>query len=896
MNSFCRTAAAVLLALTAVLPTVLAEDEQSKPATISATAIPIDPAQIEQWIEQLGMPSYRVRQEAFVSLWKAGPQAAPMIERVAKGDDLSVASAAKWLLLLQRLGSQADVGDAIRNLGFIQAGDLQTILRLARDKRWSQVLGMLELLNDDQRTALVSDVPGVASAVLISLALQDNQEALVPTLIDYVYPPLQAASIRVLWEQAGIPFEPSRAKNPVTDPFVSVFQLEWQGDVDKAVRQARETVDDELATFILQRNFRWEELVKLLPTPPTEGIENATTQQLDDITRYIMLNDWLDRSDVAEAGRQVLAKTKSQDSLALGSALIATGQVQAGAQTIQTQNPDMAFRIFQTNGDVNGALASVGLEALDEATFSAWMDSHTQIDPRSENTNANFSAVASVGILLNQLGRKEEEQKIIDALVRIADAEFAQDNSRWEMLLRIWSFYDQREHVLTYLAQLLDRGVDRDVMDSLIEPNFATLEQTAPEILRYLKRTSNGGSWRDALNELEMLENASLPERLRGSEQFEKLTEAVLSNSSSARQRLQFANLPESDFDRESYTELIAQLANNLGFLEIAEKLQRSILYASPLYAQLIAARGRLEGGELVLGRIFTLRFPNRTWMGLQRADWLRQLGRIDEADQARRHALMIPCNDLSNARQLRDLGMKSDEILLTEHIFRTCQPNLDRNRFSLNELNLAAEQLASLIEENEPGRAANLYRTAQYDLSSFPRFLATPILQMEAEQLCLTRQAIAAKDQAKADKHFRRAFDLRRTNIDAAIKMVPLAEKAFGKEFADQWYQLHLEQHQKHLEQWPGDAMFHNNMAWLMSCLKRDLDEALRHSEKAVELKKNESTYLDTLAEVEFARGNVDRAIEIAMQCCSLNGLQKHYREQLTRFSAAKSQASQPN
>ena len=73
-----RTAFEILLALAAILPTVLAEDEQSKPATISATAIPIDPAQIEQWIEQLGMPSYRARQEAFVSLWKAGPQAAPI--------------------------------------------------------------------------------------------------------------------------------------------------------------------------------------------------------------------------------------------------------------------------------------------------------------------------------------------------------------------------------------------------------------------------------------------------------------------------------------------------------------------------------------------------------------------------------------------------------------------------------------------------------------------------------------------------------------------------------------------------------------------------------------------------------------------------------------------------
>ncbi|MEZ6106949.1 MAG: hypothetical protein R3B96_12730 [Pirellulaceae bacterium] len=56
-------------------------------------------------------------------------------------------------------------------------------------------------------------------------------------------------------------------------------------------------------------------------------------------------------------------------------------------------------------------------------------------------------------------------------------------------------------------------------------------------------------------------------------------------------------------------------------------------------------------------------------------------------------------------------------------------------------------------------------------------------------------------------------------------------------------------------------------------------------YSLKSTELKPFEDNYLDTLAEVEFRLGNVERAVELAAKAVSFNPRYAHYRRQLERF-----------
>ena len=47
------------------------------------------------------------------------------------------------------------------------------------------------------------------------------------------------------------------------------------------------------------------------------------------------------------------------------------------------------------------------------------------------------------------------------------------------------------------------------------------------------------------------------------------------------------------------------------------------------------------------------------------------------------------------------------------------------------------------------------------------------------------------------------------------------------------------------------------------------------------------EATYLDTLAEIEYRLGNVERAIELSEKCLRMEPKNKQHRKQLKRFRA---------
>ena len=85
---------------------------------------------------------------------------------------------------------------------------------------------------------------------------------------------------------------------------------------------------------------------------------------------------------------------------------------------------------------------------------------------------------------------------------------------------------------------------------------------------------------------------------------------------------------------------------------------------------------------------------------------------------------------------------------------------------------------------------------------------------------------------------------------------------------------------------EFPGCADAHNQLAWLSARCRRRLEEAVTHSQKAVELAPLVPSYRDTLAEVHFQRGDTAKAVELMKQCLKLPSANlAFYRQQLARF-----------
>jgi len=90
-------------------------------------------------------------------------------------------------------------------------------------------------------------------------------------------------------------------------------------------------------------------------------------------------------------------------------------------------------------------------------------------------------------------------------------------------------------------------------------------------------------------------------------------------------------------------------------------------------------------------------------------------------------------------------------------------------------------------------------------------------------------------------------------------------------------------------LVRYPRSAVNRNNYAWLLACANRRLDTVLRHAEMAVQLQPEQDTYIDTLAEAHFVRGEIDQAIEVIQRSIALDPPRRYYRNQLKKYQDAK-------
>jgi len=79
-----------------------------------------------------------------------------------------------------------------------------------------------------------------------------------------------------------------------------------------------------------------------------------------------------------------------------------------------------------------------------------------------------------------------------------------------------------------------------------------------------------------------------------------------------------------------------------------------------------------------------------------------------------------------------------------------------------------------------------------------------------------------------------------------------------------------------------------HNQLAWAAAKCRRELDEALKHARRAVELEPDNTASLDTLAETHYQRGEYEKAIETINKCMELEPKDPHHAAQLERFAKA--------
>ena len=130
---------------------------------------------------------------------------------------------------------------------------------------------------------------------------------------------------------------------------------------------------------------------------------------------------------------------------------------------------------------------------------------------------------------------------------------------------------------------------------------------------------------------------------------------------------------------------------------------------------------------------------------------------------------------------------------------------------------------------------------------------------------------------------------------MDLAIQLLPPLERGGFKKDADRLFEDTLAVYEKLCRDHPHCAWAHNSAAWLSACCRRNLDAALTHANRAVELAPDNAGHLDTLAEVLFQRGDKEKAVAIQKKVIALDPKKMYFRKQLRRLEAGDPRAERP-
>jgi tetratricopeptide (TPR) repeat protein len=642
-----------------------------------------------------------------------------------------------------------------------------------------------------------------------------------------------------------------------------------------------------------------------------------------DIQKAILLES-LGRSEEADVYYALRKGSKAKGTshqIQLAQLALITGDEAAWLEQLETHAKEEWVGVMFLRNELQRLLDSEGLSTLTLEEVDRWFDESTQSGKPLTKT-IRFQS------LFKRLGRKDLEAKVqqrIESYVAASDSE--QRLRLWDGILGEWSRYGLEERRLDCLA-LLCQAMEGDksggdirssrrgpakvgepktvTLDSLFFKAFPNFRSAAYPVYESLVARLPDANPATRLSVVEDLHAGRLPSGWTGGEleMFFRDTirrwlsdpgqlEPMLVDMADA---LDVMGMTDSalellrDFSDSHAANLqIAMYVAKLGRIDEAAQLSLNLVNRHPddVNAYLLATQRLAEAKQF------------DDWLALQRRT-LSQLNAWELVERyfqtARRSQRLEPQPEILFLLELLcehqpstwyeiwfgDAYTQYGSRILTDWYHRSVATHPER----IGKLaNLARRQCLDEIRslgDNDVPNPGGVGVAARWEVD-------WPLWCMQYER-CIAAgfwQSVQQGDKETAERLLHTARRMYPEQINTLIDASDLIRGQFGEDVLRQWFDIYYQPMKRHLESFPTDTLTANNAAWLAAKCGFEIEQAWALASGVVAQSPTD-TYLDTLAEVEFVRGNVARALEISERCRSMQPRDSHHGRQIARFKLA--------
>ncbi|WP_035601846.1 hypothetical protein [Haloferula sp. BvORR071] len=815
-------------------------------------------------VGKLSDDSYLIRETAYREVWKLGEEALPELQKAAGGEDPEAAIRARDLTRMIELGVLPDSSPEIIKL--VERYDKGTrdvrrdVIRELRNMRaFRQILKLYALEKDRETLAMLEgEVKGVSlDAARECLSAQPPDLAGAFDYLKMARPePAEFMAMASLHRTAGTLDKAIADSAAGKDHMLRFCLLATAGRLNEAAEEADQAGLEQIGARLRMLDGNPLPWIAAAPVPPqAPAIPGLAAYR--EISAKLWKGEPVEGEPLASLRR--LARTGDEDDQSRALMLLFLSGDHQEAETLLAKNyMTAAFTHFETKEQVDRALKVLGLDPA-APDYTGWVKKRFRIfieAPDSENEE--IAELKTLGSFLERRGLFKE----LDEAFGPPLADLAAKNP---------------DDFLTKLTNLFPQGSE-DHSSPVVRPVLkAVAAYGGDDELRWVQAVEHlfdgYGSPAQMWNWLTAMEPA-----MSRSERLDLLCRIHMI-------------LPDPAGQRDEFLDKAWKA------IEKAEKIERK-----RLVEMLTGALVPSKDAELFMRCLVELEAANGSRFGWDRikGDALMTQGKWDEAAKLwLESASREPGDPFYRAHAAACLRRAGDEAAAGE------QEKL-AEMLSLGETRALYQCGHAFASTGDFKRAREWWQRAANQCTSDSGFFSAVLHQL-AEAACSDGDWKAASSLHEAwlldiatsyDKTAYSASLCQKSRVEgdmirgfakladdraAGVKIIQpcldqpyaetvLADYFFGPmraagltELHDQTFERNWQNMTALIERFPACENTRNSAAWLASRANRRLDEAEKYLAETLKTNPNQAAYLDTMAEIQFARGDREKALEFS-------------------------------